>query len=87
MDLSQKKSIKNMLLSLFLAMIVVAITLGFIFKNVALMFLSLILNFIPIVITAGILGFTGLELRGEISLIFTIGFVIAVDDTIHLLSK
>ncbi|MCK0179929.1 efflux RND transporter permease subunit [Flavobacteriaceae bacterium S0862] len=87
MDLSQKKSIKNMLLSLLLAMIVVAITLGFIFKNIALMFLSLILNFIPIVITAGILGFTGLELRGEISLIFTIGFVIAVDDTIHLLSK
>ncbi len=87
MDLSQEKSIKNMLLGLLLAILVVALTLGLIFRNVALMVLSMILNFIPILVTAGILGFTGLELRGEISLIFTIGFVIAVDDTIHLLSK
>lgn len=87
MDLSQKKSINNMLLGLLLAMFVVAVTLGSIFRNFALSLLTLLLNFIPIVVTAGILGFTGLELRGEISLIFTVGFVIAVDDTIHLLSK
>jgi len=87
MDLSQKKSINNMFLGLLLAMLVVAITLGIIFKNKAMMLLTLLLNFIPIFVTAGILGFTGLELRGEISLVFTIGFVIAVDDTIHLLSK
>jgi len=76
-----------MFLGLLLAMLVVAITLGIIFKNIAMMLLTLLLNFIPIFVTAGILGFTGLELRGEISLVFTIGFVIAVDDTIHLLSK
>ncbi|WP_242083917.1 efflux RND transporter permease subunit [Aestuariivivens sediminis] len=87
MDVSQKKSINSMLLGLLLAMLVVSLTLGVIFKNMALMLLALVLNFIPLVVTAGILGFTGLELRGEISLIFTIGFVIAVDDTIHLLSK
>jgi hypothetical protein len=33
------------------------------------------------------MGFTNLELRGATSIIFTIGFVIAIDDTIHLLSK
>lgn len=87
MDLSQKKSIENMIIGLLLAMFVVGATLGLIFKNIAMMILSLLLNLIPLIVSAGILGITGLELRGETMLIFTIGFVIAVDDTIHLLSK
>jgi len=33
------------------------------------------------------LGYASIELDGTISMIFTIGFVIAVDDTIHFLSK
>jgi len=49
--------------------------------------LALLLNIIPIIISAGILGFTNLELRAGSSIIFTIAFVIVVDDTIHLLSK
>lgn len=86
-DKSHDKSISNMLIGLLIAILVVGITLGLIFRNLTLMFLTIILNFIPLIITAGILGFTDLELRGEITLIFTVGFVIAVDDTIHLLSK
>ncbi|MDB4303206.1 MMPL family transporter [Desulfosarcina sp.] len=86
-DKSHEKSISNMLIGLLIAILVVGITLGLIFRNLILMFLTLILNLIPLVITAGIMGFTNLELRGEITLIFTVGFVIAVDDTIHLLSK
>ena len=86
-DKSHEKSISNMLIGLLIAILVVGITLGLIFRNLILMFLTLILNLIPLIITAGIMGFTNLELRGEITLIFTGGVVIAVDDTIHLLSK
>ncbi len=86
-DKSHKKSINSMLIGLLLSIIVVGLTLGLIFRNNALILLTLLLNFIPIIITAGIMGYTNLELRGEISLIFIVGFVIAVDDTIHLLSK
>ncbi|MBT8395076.1 MAG: MMPL family transporter, partial [Bacteroidia bacterium] len=86
-DISQKKSIQNTFIGLFIAILVVSLTLGLVFKNMALAVLAVFLNLIPLMITAGIMGFLGIDLRAEISLIFTVGFVIAVDDTIHLLSK
>ena len=86
-DRANEERINNMLFGLMIAIIVVAITLGAIYKNITLLLITLFLNFIPIFIVAGIMGFTNLELRGATSIIFTVGFVIAVDDTIHLLSK
>jgi hypothetical protein len=86
-DRSHDKRIKNMLYGIILAIILVSITLGLIFKNIGMTLLALLLNVIPIVISAGILGFTNLELRAGSSIIFTIAFVIVIDDTIHLLSK
>jgi hypothetical protein len=86
-DISQKKSIQNTFIGLFIAIIVVSLTLWIIYKNAALALIAVILNLIPLVMTAGIMGFSNMELRAEIALIFTVGFVIAVDDTIHLLSK
>ena len=86
-DHAHQQRINNMFLGLLIAVIVVSITLGLIFKNLAMTVLALILNIVPIIISAGIMGFTNLELRSGTSIIFTIGFVIAVDNTIHLLSK
>jgi len=86
-DRAHKQRINNMFYGLIVAVIIVSIVLGVIFKNIVLMLLALILNFIPIIISAGIMGFTNFELRSGTSIIFTIGFVIAVDNTIHLLSK
>lgn len=85
--ISQEKSIKNTFIGLLIAIIIVSITLSLVFRNIALGALAIVLNIIPLVITAGIMGYFGVELRAEIALIFTVGFVIAVDDTIHLLSK
>ena len=86
-DRTHQKRINNMFFGLLIAIIIVCVTLGIIFKNLTMSILALILNIIPIIITAGIMGLTDLELRSGTSIIFTIGFVIAVDDTIHLLSK
>ncbi len=86
-DISQKKSIENTFIGLFIAILVVSITLALVFKNMALGILAVFLNLIPLLMTAGIMGYANVDLRAEISLIFTVGFVIAVDDTIHLLSK
>ena len=86
-DISQQKSIQNTFIGLLIAILVVSITLGFVFKNMALGILAVFLNLIPLLMTAGIMGYANVDLRAEISLIFTVGFVIAVDDTIHLLSK
>lgn len=86
-DRSHDKRIENMLYGILLAILLVSLTLGFIFKKISITLLALLLNIIPIIISAGILGFTNLELRAGSSIIFTIAFVIVVDDTIHLLSK
>ena len=86
-DISQEKSIENTFFGLLIAIIIVSITLGLVYKNMALGILAVFLNLIPLIITAGIMGFFKVDLRAEIALIFTVGFVIAVDDTIHLLSK
>ncbi len=86
-DKAHKTRIENMLHGLILAIIIVAITLGLIFRNISITLLALLLNIIPIIISAGIMGFTNIELRAGNSIIFTIAFVIAVDNTIHLLSK
>jgi predicted RND superfamily exporter protein len=49
--------------------------------------ITLIVNIIPLILIAGLMGFSGIELRGTTSIIFAVGFVISVDDTIHFLSK
>jgi predicted RND superfamily exporter protein len=86
-DISQKKSTESTFIGLLIAIILVSITLGFLYKSVALGILAVFLNLIPLLMTAGIMGYFNVDLRAEIALIFTVGFVIAVDDTIHLLSK
>jgi len=86
-DRSHDKRIENMFYGILLAILLVSLTLGFVFKKISITLLALLLNVIPIIISAGILGFTNLELRAGSSIIFTIAFVIVVDDTIHLLSK
>tara|TARA_B100000809_G_scaffold118758_1_gene117079 strand:+ start:48522 stop:50765 length:2244 start_codon:yes stop_codon:yes gene_type:complete len=86
-DISQKKSIESTFIGLLIAIILVSITLGFVYRNIALGVLAVFLNLIPLLMTAGIMGYFNVDLRAEIALIFTVGFVIAVDDTIHLLSK
>jgi len=40
-----------------------------------------------LIVIGGIIGFSGIPLSTAISMIFTLGFVIAVDDTIHFLFR
>lgn len=86
-DRTHEQRIHNMLYGLLFAILIVAIVLALLYKNIVFVLLALLLNIIPIILTAGIMGFTNIELRAGTSIIFTIAFVIAVDDTIHLLSK
>jgi len=86
-DKSNDYLIWNMLLSLALAFFVVSVIMFLLFKDIKMVIISLIPNILPLFIVSSIIGFTGIIFNGSIAIIFTIGFVIAVDDTIHLLSK
>ncbi len=86
-DRTHEQRIENMVFGLLIAILVIALILGLIYRSVPVVIIALTLNIIPIIITAGIMGVTNLELRAGTSVIFTIAFVIAVDDTVHLLTK
>ncbi|MBL4594926.1 MAG: MMPL family transporter [Flavobacteriales bacterium] len=77
----------NMIMGLAIAFLLIAILIGFIFKSIKMAFLSIIPNVIPLAFIGGLMGYLGTNINMSTSIIFTIAFGIAVDDTIHFLSK
>lgn len=78
---------KNMIIGLSIAFLLIALLIGFIFKSVRMALLSIIPNVIPLALIGGLMGYLGTTINMSTSIIFTIAFGIAVDDTIHFLSK
>lgn len=87
MDKNAKYITQSLLQGLGIALIVVSILMGFLFRNIKMLLISLIPNFLPLLFAAGVIGFLGIELEAGVSIVFAIAFGIAVDDTIHFLSK
>jgi uncharacterized protein len=79
--------IKNLLTSMVIAFVIIAIIMGFLFRNLKMIIISVIPNMIPLLITAGIMGYFGIHLKPSTALIFSIAFGISVDDSIHFLAK
>ncbi|MFT4779877.1 MAG: putative RND superfamily exporter protein [Flavobacteriales bacterium] len=86
-DHNNKTLAVDMIGGLVIAFFVVAIIVGIMFKNIKMVVICLIPNFLPLLMIAGIMGFMGIDLKVSTSIIFTIAFGIAVDDTIHFMSK
>lgn len=79
--------IKNLMISLLLAILVISIIMALLFRSMAMVIVSLIPNLFPLLVTAGIMGFFGIPLKPSTILVFSIAFGISVDDTIHFLAK
>lgn len=79
--------VKNLFLSLSIAVVLIALIMAFLFSSVRMVMVSLIPNLIPLVFTAGIMGFFDISIKPSTILIFSIAFGISVDDTIHYLAK
>lgn len=79
--------IKNLLVSLLLAVFVIAIIMALLFRSFAMVMVSLVPNLFPLLMTAGIMGYFGIPLKPSTILVFSIAFGISVDDTIHFLAK
>jgi predicted RND superfamily exporter protein len=69
------------------AILAVALLMGLLYKSMRMLIISIIPNIIPLVIIAGVMGFAGINLKITTAIVFTISFGIAIDDTIHFLSK
>ena len=77
----------NMITGLAIAFGVVALIAGLMFKSWRMVLITLVPNVIPLLLVAGIMGGIGITLKLSTSVIFTVAFGIAVDDTIHFISK
>lgn len=79
--------VSNMMQGLAFSIIMVAVIIAFIHKSWKMVVISIIPNFIPILVIGGVMGFCGIELKTSTSIIFSIAFGIATDDTIHFLAR
>ncbi|RIJ41620.1 efflux RND transporter permease subunit [Pontibacter oryzae] len=87
MDKNNAYVTSNMMQGLLIAFAVIAVIVGLIFRSLRMVVISLIPNIIPLLMIGGLMGFMGINMTVSVSIIFTIAFGIAVDDTIHFLSK
>lgn len=78
---------ENMLIGLLIAFAIISGIIALLFQSVRYIFIALIPNVFPLLMIGGFMGFSGIDLKVSTSIIFTIAFGIAVDDTIHFLSK
>lgn len=79
--------IENLKQSLILAIFLIAVIMGALFKNVRIILISLVPNIIPLLMTGALMGYFGISLKPSTALIFSIAFGISVDDAIHFLAK
>jgi len=70
-----------------LALLMIGGIMAWVFRDLRMTVISLIPNVVPLLLIAGLMGYSGIDLKVSTAIIFTIAFGIAVDDTIHLLSK
>ncbi len=79
--------INNLVLSLSLAIVLIALFMAFMFRSFKMILISIIPNILPLLITAGLMGYFGIPLKPSTILVFSVAFGISVDDTIHFLAK
>ena len=82
-----KYLVKNLIMSLALAIGLIALFMAYLFRSFRMIIISLIPNLLPLLITAGVMGFVGVPIKPSTILVFSIAFGISVDDTIHFLAK
>lgn len=79
--------VKNLIISLSLAIFLIALLMAWMFRSIRMILISLLPNLLPLIVTAGMMGFLGVPIKPSTILVFSIAFGISVDDTIHFLAK
>jgi predicted RND superfamily exporter protein len=79
--------VKNLLESVLLAVILIAIVLYMLFMSPRMIFISVLPSLIPLLMTAGIMGFFHIYIKPSTILVFSIAFGIASDGTLYFLTK
>ena len=86
-DKNNENVFMEMIYSLALAFVCISILMALLFRRWKMVLISIFPNMLPLIAVGGLMGWLGIPLNAATSLIFTIGFVIAIDDTIHFLVR
>ncbi|SFB31025.1 efflux RND transporter permease subunit [Algoriphagus aquimarinus] len=86
-DKGHKSVTLQMAKGLGVAFLLVGVIVGFLFRSWRISFLVLIPNFIPLIWMLGLMYFLGIEFKLTTAILFTVAFGIAVDDSIHFMSR
>lgn len=79
--------ISNLMISLLVAFILISLLMAAIFTSSRMIIISLVPNMLPLLFTAGIIGFGNVNFKPSTVLVFSVAFGIAVDFSIHFLTK
>jgi len=71
--------------SIFWAFLLIALCMLYLFKSFRILISSLIPNLIPLIVTAGVMGWTGIALKPSTVLVFSVALGIVIDVTIRFL--
>jgi predicted RND superfamily exporter protein len=79
--------VHNLLESVLLAVILIALVLYTLFMSPRMIIVSVIPSLIPLLITAGVMGYFHIYIKPSTILVFSIAFGIASDGTLYFLTK
>lgn len=79
--------ISHLFESVTIAIILISLLMALLFSSFRMILISMIPNIIPLIITAAIMGFTGVPLKPSTIIIFSVALGISVDNAIQYLSR
>ena len=79
--------VRDMLVSFFSAFGIIFVAVSLLYRSVKAGLITMIPNVIPLVVTIGFMGLFGITLRLSTVVIFAVCLGMAVDDTIHYLTR
>jgi predicted RND superfamily exporter protein len=87
LDKNNESLTLNLMQGLIIDVIVISFIMLLMFKSWRMIGIALLPNLFPMLLIAAVMGAAGVNLKVSTAIIFTIAFGIAVDDTIHFMSK
>lgn len=87
LDVNMSQLSLNMMYGLLISCALIGLIMGFLYRSVKMVIIALIVNTLPLLMIAAVLGFAGINMKVSTAIIFTISFGIAVDDTLHFMSR
>lgn len=86
-DRNNAYMVENMLQGFAFSIALISVLTFMVHRSWRMVLIFLLPNLVPLLVVSGFMGWMGIELKTATSLVFSIAFGIATDDTIHFISR